>query len=140
MSKKIRKAPRVHHITLVIRELEAQVPQRDGAAQVHTRALRSTGFHDMAHTLGHYHLAQDVVAQWADRGFPVGQRGAAQVQLGVHIHLDEDEALHGDREVAGAQEMINGQGLAGRGARRVGARAGERCRSSASFRIKRTPS
>ena len=96
----------VHHIALVVGELEAQMPQRDGPVQVHPVPLRGFGLHDMAHALGHHDLAQDVVPQRADGGFPVGQRGAAQVQLGERIHSDEDEALHGAREVAGAQKMI----------------------------------
>ena len=80
----------------------------------------------MAHALLADDLGDDVVAQRPHRVGRVGQAAAAKVDLRVRLHLHEGEDLLVARLVdeAGAQQVVDAQGLAGRGALGVAA-AGE---------------
>ena len=83
--------------------------------------------HDVAHALLADDLGDDVVAQRPHRVGRVGQAAAAKVDLRVRLHLHEGEDLLVARLVdeAGAQQVVDAQGLAGRGALRVAAAARE---------------
>ena len=83
--------------------------------------------HDVAHALLADDLGDDVVAQRPHRVGRVGQAAAAKVDLRIRLHLHEGEDLLVARLVheAGAQQVVDAQGLAGRGALRVAAAAGE---------------
>ena len=118
-------ASQVHNVALIICQLEAEVPQGDGASQVHHVVFVGIGFHDVSHALLADDLGDDVVAQRSDRVRGVGQAAAAEIQLVVGVHLDEGEDLAAAFEEAGAQEMIDALGPAGGSARWIGAAAGE---------------
>ena len=77
--------------------------------------------HDVAHALLADDLGDDVVAQRPHRVGRVGQAAAAKVDFRVRLHLHEGEEVLVARLVdeAGAQHMVDAQGLAGRGALRV---------------------
>ena len=83
--------------------------------------------HDVAHALLADDLGDDVVAQRAHRVGRVGQAAAAKVDLRVRLHLHEGEDLLVARLVdeAGAQQVVDAQGLAGRGALQIAAASGE---------------
>ena len=120
-------AAQVDHVALVVGELEAEVPERDRAPDVDHVVLVGVRLHDVAHALLADHLGDHVVAQRPHRVGRVGQAAAAKVDLRVRLHLHEGEDLLVARLVdeAGAQEVVDAQGLAGRGALRVAAAAGE---------------
>ena len=79
-------AAEVHHVALVVRELEAEVAQSNGASV-------GVGFHDVSHTLLADDLGNYIVAQRADGVRGVGQAAAAEIQLVVGVHLHEGEDL-----------------------------------------------
>ena len=116
-------AAQVDHVALVVGELEAQVPQRDRAPDVDHVVLVGVRLHDVAHALLADDLGDDVVAQRPHRVGRVGQAAAAKVDLRVRLHLHEGEDLLVARLVheAGAQQVVDAQGLAGRGALRIAA-------------------
>ena len=87
------RASEVDDVTLVVRQLEAEVPQGDGASQVHHVVLVGVGFHDVPHALLADDLGDDVVAQRAHRVRGVGQAAAAEVNFRVRHHLHEGENL-----------------------------------------------
>ena len=118
-------ASQVDDVALVVRQLEAEVPQGDGASQVDHVVLVGVGFHDVPHALLADDLGDDVVAQRADRVRGVGQAAAAEIQLVVGVHLHEGEDLAAALQEAGAQQVVDALGPAGGGARRIGATAGE---------------
>ena len=66
------------------------------------------------------YLGQDVVPQIAQHAAGVGQLGAAQVDLVVCHHPHEFKDLLPAGDEAGAQRVIDAEGLAWRGARRGG--------------------
>ena len=120
-------AAQVDHVALEVGELEAEVAQRDRTPDVDHVVLMRVRLHDVAHALLADDLGDDVVAQRAHRVGRVGQAAAAKVDLRVRLHLHEGEDLLVARLVdeAGAQQVVDAQGLAGRGALRVAAAAGE---------------
>ena len=120
-------AAQVDHVALVVSELEAQIPQRDRTPDVDHVVLVGVRLHDVAHALLADDLGDDVVAQRPHRVGRVGQAAAAKVDLRIRLHLHEGEDLLVARLVheAGAQQVVDAQGLAGRGALRVAAAAGE---------------
>ena len=119
------RASQVHNVALVVRELEAEVPQGNRPSQVDHVVLVGIGFHDVSHALLADDLGDDVVAQRADRVRGVGQAAAAEIQLVVGVHLHEGEDLAAALQEAGAQQVVDALGPAGGGARRIGAAAGE---------------
>ena len=116
-------APKVDHVAVEVGELKAQVPQRDRAPDVDHVVLMRVRLHDVAHALLADDLGDDVVAQRPHRVGRVGQAAAAKVDLRVRLHLHEGEDLLVARLVdeAGAQQVVDAQGLAGRGALRLAA-------------------
>ena len=104
-----------------------EVPERDRAPDVDHVVLVSVRLHDVAHALLPDDLGDDVVAQRPHRVGRVGQgAAAAKVDLRVRLHLHEGEDLLVARlDEAGAQQVVDAQGLARRGALRVAAAAGE---------------
>ena len=116
---------RASQVHLVVRELEAEVPQGNGSSQVDHVVLVGIGFHDVSHTLLADDLGDDVMAQRADRVRGVGQAAAAEIQLVVGVHLREGEDLAAALQEAGAQQVVDALGPAGGGVRRIGAAAGE---------------
>ena len=118
-------AAQVDHVALEVGELVAEVAHR--APDVDHVVLARVRLHDVAHALLADDLGDDVVAQRPHRVGRVGQAAAAQVDLRVRLHLHEGEDLLVARLVdeAGAQQMVDAQGLAGRGALRVTAAAGK---------------
>ena len=93
--------------------------QGDGAPNGHEVPVIGTGLHSGAHALQRY-LGQDVVPQIAQHAAGVGQLGAAQVDLVVCHHPHEFKDLLPAGDEAGAQHVIDAEGLARRGARRGG--------------------
>ena len=120
-------AAQVDHVALVVSELEAQIPQRDRTPDVDHVVLVGVRLHDVAHTLLADDLGDDVVAQRPHRVGRVGQAAAAKVDLQVRLHLHEGEDLLVARLVdeAWTQQVVDAQGLAGRGALGVAAASGE---------------
>ena len=118
-------ASQVDDVALVVRQLEAEVPQGDGASQVDHVVLVGVGFHDVPRALLADDLGDDVVAQRAHCVRGVGQAAAAEIQLVVGVHLHEGEDLAAALQEAGAQQVVDALGPAGGGARRIGAAAGE---------------
>ena len=120
-------AAQVDDVALEVGELEAEVAQRDRTPDVDHVVLMRVRLHDVAHALLADDLGDDVVAQRAHRVGRVGQAAAAKVDLRVRLHLHEGEDLLVARLVdeAGAQQVVDAQGLAGRGALGVAAASGE---------------
>ena len=116
-------APKVDHVALEVGEFKAQVAQGDRAPNVDHVILVGVRFHDVAHALLADDLGDDVVPQRPHGVGSVGQAAAAKVDLRVRLHLHEGEDLLVARLVheAGAQQVVDAQGLAGRGALRVAA-------------------
>ena len=112
-------AAQVHHVALVVGELEAEV--RDWAPDVEHVVLVGVRLHDVAHALLADDLGDDVVAQRPHRVGRVGQAAAVRLRL----HEGEDLLFACLVDEAGAQQVVDAQGLAGRGALRVAAAARE---------------
>ena len=111
-----RRAPQSDDLAFQVCQPEAQVSQGDGAPNGHEVPVIGTGLHDGAHAA----LQRDVVPQIPQHAAGVGQLGAAQVDLVVAIHAHELEDLLPAGDEAGAQHVIDAEGLARRGGRRGG--------------------
>ena len=109
----------VHHVAVDVGQLEAEVPQRDGAADRHLMVLVRAALHDVAHAPVADDLRDDVVAEGAHRVGRVGQAVAAEIELGVRLHLHEGEDLTGAVDEARPQEVVDALGLRGPRALRV---------------------
>ena len=135
-------AAQVDHIALVVREPEAEVSKRDRAPDVDHVVLVGVRFHDVAHALLAHNLGDDVVTQRPHGVCGVGQAAATKVDLRVRLHLHEGEHLLVARLVdkAGAQQVVDAQGLAGRGALRVRTAAWKLRAQLLAFRMSRLPS
>ena len=83
--------------------------------------------HDVANALLANDLGDDVVPQRPNGVGGVGQAAASEVNFRVRLHLHEGEHLLVARLVdkAGSKQVIDAQGLAGRGALGVAAASGE---------------
>ena len=86
-------ASQVDNVALIVRQLEAEVPQGDGASQVDHVVLVGVGFHDVLHALLADDLGDDVVAQRAHCLGGVGQAAAAKINFRVRLRLHEGENL-----------------------------------------------
>ena len=85
-------ASQVDDVALVVGQLEAEVPQGDGASQVDHVVLVGVGFHDVAHALLADDLGDDVVAQWSDCFGRICQAAAAEIQLVVGVQAAAETA------------------------------------------------
>ena len=87
--------------------------------------LVRASLHDIPHAFVDNHFADDVLTQ---RPLDVGRRGqraAAQHEFAIGVHRGKHEYLEGTLDEAGSQQVVDAQGAAGRGARRVAAAARE---------------
>ena len=114
------RAPQSDDLAFQVCQPEAQVSQGDGAPNGHEVPVIGTGLHYGAHAALQRYLGQDVVPQIAQHTAGVGQLGAAQVDLVVCHHPHEFKDLLPAGDEAGAQHVIDAEGLARRGARRGG--------------------
>ena len=119
MMRKRYEAAEVHHVAVDVGQLEAEVPQRDGAADRNLMVLVRAALHDVAHAAVADDLRDDVVAEAAHRVGRVGQAVAAEIELGVRLHLHEGEDLTGAVDEARPQEVVDALGLRGPRALRV---------------------
>ena len=109
----------VYDVAVYICQFEAQGAQGNGAVQFDEMALVGSCLHDIPHAFVDNHFADDILTQ---RPLDVGRRGqgaAPEQQLRERIHGHEGEDLQGAVEEGGAQQVVDAQGAAGRGARRV---------------------
>ena len=120
-------AAKVDDVALVVCELEAEVSKRDGAPDVDHVVLVGVRLHDVANALLANNLGDDVMPQRPNGVGSVGQAAASEVNFRVRLHLHEGEHLLVARLVdkAGSKQVIDAQGLAGRGALGVATASGE---------------
>ena len=88
-------------------------------------AFVGSGLHDVPDAFVDNHFGDDVLTQGAFDVGGGGERGTAEEQLAVGVHGHEREDLEGALDERGSQEVVDAQGAAGRGARRVGTGAGK---------------
>ena len=114
-----RRAPQSDDLAFEVCQPEAQVSQGDGAPNGHEVPVIGAGLHDGAHAALQRYLGQDVVPQIAQHAPGVGQLGAAQVDLVVCHHPHELKDLLPAGDKARAERVVDAEGLARRGGRRV---------------------
>ena len=108
----------VYDVAVYICQFEAQGAQGNGAVQFDEVALVGSCLHDVPHIVDN-HFADDILTQ---RPLDVGRRGqgaASEQQFRERVHGHEGKDLQGAVDEGGAQQVVDAQGAAGRGARRV---------------------
>ena len=109
----------VYDVAVYICQFEAQGAQGNGAVQFDEVALVGSCLHDVPHAFVDNHFADDILTQ---RPLDVGSRGqgaASEQQFRERVHGHEGKDLQGAVDEGGAQQVVDAQGAAGRGARRV---------------------
>ena len=109
----------VYDVAVYICQFEAQGAQGNGAVQFDEMALVGSCLHDIPHAFVDNHFADDILTQ---RPLDVGSRGqgaASEQQFRERVHGHEGKDLQGAVDEGGAQQVVDAQGAAGRGARRV---------------------
>ena len=88
-------------------------------------SLVGSGLHDKPYSFVDNELANDILSEGALDFGSVRERGAPQKELTVGIHRDEVVDLQGAVDETWPQKVVDGERLAGRGARRVAPCSGE---------------
>ena len=115
----------IHHVPVYVGELKAQGAERNGPVQSDIMAFVGSGLHYVPDAFVDNHFGDDVLTQGAFDVGGGGERGTAEEQLAVRIHGHKGEDLEGALDEGGSEQVVDAQGTAGRGARRVGAGAGK---------------